>query len=86
MRWLEDEWFKYWIRGKNDTVAICNYCSKDVSVTNMEEVALTSHIKGKKHVERSPSDQCIKSLMPPAPATPLTMLKISLSGVWSFQW
>ena len=45
-----------------DTVAICNYCSKDVSVANMEEAALKSHMKGKKDVERSPSDQCIKSL------------------------
>ena len=27
--------------GKNDTVAICSYCSKDVSVANMEEAGLT---------------------------------------------
>ena len=46
--------------GKNDTVAIRNYCSKDLSVASMEEAALTSHIKGKKHLERSPSDQCIR--------------------------
>ena len=26
----------------------------------MEEAALTSHIKGKEHLERSPSDQCIR--------------------------
>ena len=65
--------------GKNDNVAICNYYSKDVSVANMEEVALMSYMKGKKHVERSPSDQCIKSLMPPTPALPLIILKISLS-------
>ena len=84
-RWLEDEWFKYWIRGKNDTVAICNYCSKDVSVANMEEAPLTPHMKGKKHVQRSSSDQCMKSWMPPPPASPLITLKISLSGVWSFQ-
>ena len=83
--WLEDEWFKYWIRKTNGTIAICNYCSKDVSVANMEEAALTSHMKGKKHVERSPSDQCIKSLMPPTPAPPLIILKISFSGVLSFQ-
>ena len=66
---------------KNDTVAICNYYSEDVSVGNMEEAALTSLIEGKKHVEGSPSDQCIKSLMPPTPALPLIILKISLSGV-----
>ena len=39
---------------KNDTVAIWNYCSKDVSVANMKEAALMSHAKGKKHVETVP--------------------------------
>ena len=34
----------------------------------MGKAALTSHKKGKKHVEGSPSDQCIKSLMPPTPS------------------
>ena len=42
----------------------------------MEEAALTSHTKGKKHVERSPSEQCIKSLTPPTPAPPLIILKL----------
>ena len=80
-RWLEDERFKQ----KNDTVAICNYCFKDASVANMKEAALTSHMKGKKHEERSPSHHCIKSLMPQTPAPPLIILKIRLPGVWSFQ-
>ena len=70
--------------GKKMTLAICNYCSKDVSVASMEEAALMSHMKGQRHVERSRSDQCIKSLMPPTPPPPLIILKISLSGVWSF--
>ena len=70
---------------KNDIVAICSYISKDVSVDNMEEAVLTSHMKGKRHLERSPSNQCIKSLMPPTPAPPLIILKISLSEVWSLQ-
>ena len=70
---------------KNDTVAICNYCSKDVSVANMEKVALTSHMKDKKQVDRSLSDQYIKSLMPQTPAPPLIIFKISLSGDWSYQ-
>ena len=65
--------------------AKCSYCSKYVSVTDMEEAALTSHMKGKKHVERSPSDGCIKSLIPPILALLLIILKISLSGVWSLQ-
>ena len=47
----------------------------------MEEADLTSNMKGEKHVERSPSEQCIKSLMPPRSAPPLIILKISLSGV-----
>ena len=51
----------------------------------MEEAALTSRIEGKKHVERPPSDQCIKSLMPPTPAPLLIILKISLLGLSSFQ-
>ena len=38
-------------------------------IANMGEAALTSHMKGKKHIERSPSDQRIKSLIPPTPAT-----------------
>ena len=66
---LEHEWFKHWIREKWH-VAICSYCSKDVSVANMEEAVLMSHIKGKKHIERSPADQCIKLLML-TPALPL---------------
>ena len=37
-RWLEDERFKHCIRKKNDTSAICNYCSKDVSVANKERL------------------------------------------------
>ena len=72
-------------RGENDTVAICNYFSKDVIVANMEEAALTSHMKDKKHVERYHSDQCIESLMAPTPAPHLIILKISLSRVLSFQ-
>ena len=31
---------------KNNTVAICNYCSKDVSFVNVEETVLTSHTTG----------------------------------------
>ena len=70
--------------GKNGTVAICNSCSKDVSIANMEDDALTSHMKCEKHIERSPN-QCIKSLRPLMPAPPLIILKISLSGGWSYQ-
>ena len=71
--------------GKSDTVAICNYYSKNVSVANMEEAALTSHMKGKKHVEKSPFGLCIKSLMRPTFAPPLIILKINFSGVLGFQ-
>ena len=38
-RWLEDEWFKHWIRKK--------MISKDVIVANMKEAALASHMKCK---------------------------------------
>ena len=80
-RWLENERFKHWIRKKNDTVAICSYCCKDVSVPIMEEAALISHMKGKKCGERSLSDQCIKSLMSSTPASPLIKLVRLESGV-----
>ena len=70
--------------GKNDTVAICNYCSKDLNVTNKEKAALTSPMKDKKLVYRSPSEQYIKSLMPPTPVPPLIIFKISLSRVLEF--
>ena len=70
--------------GKNDTVAICNYCSKDLNVTNKEKAALTSPMKDKKETYRSPSEQYIKSLMPPTPVPPLIIFKISLSGVLEF--
>ena len=56
-----------------------------MSVANMEEAASMSHMKSTKHIERSPSDQCIKSLMTLTPTSHLMNLKISLSGVWSFQ-
>ena len=90
--------------GKSDTVAICNYYSKNVSVANMEEAALTSHMKDKKHLERSPSDQCyiinatnicfsfdhienyfVWGLQFPIVNYTMIIMKISLSGVWSFQ-
>jgi hypothetical protein len=67
-KWLEDDRFKHWIRKKDDTIVKCSYCCKDVSVANMGEAALTSHMKGKKHIEKSPSDESIKTLMPPTSA------------------
>ena len=70
VRWLEKERLKYWVREKIGTVTLWNFWSKDVSVSNMEEAALTENMKGKNHVERSPSYQCIKPLMPPTPAPP----------------
>ena len=32
--------------GKSNTVAVCSYCSKDVSFVNVEETVLTSHTTG----------------------------------------
>ena len=72
-----------WLWKKNDTIAMCNYCSKETSVASMEEAALTSYMKDKKHTERPPSDQCIKSLVRPTPASSLIILKKKLSGGWS---
>ena len=60
-RWLKDKWFEHWTR-KKMTLAMCSYCSKDVSVAIMEQPALMSHKKGKKHVKRSPSDQVYQTI------------------------
>ena len=39
---------------KVDTLARC----KDVDVLNMSESALKVHMKGKKHIDHTPSDNC----------------------------
>ena len=80
---LKDERFKHWIR-KNPALLqyviidlrrqCCQYGRGRFNVTR-------GRLKARK---RSP-DQCIKLLMPPSPVAPLTILKISLSGDWSFQ-
>ena len=72
-RWLEDEWFKHWIRKK-----MTLNCNMQLLFADIEEAALTLHMKCQKHVERSPSDQFNKSLMPAASAPPLIILKNSL--------
>ena len=58
-RWLEDERFKHWIRKKMTLLQYVIIALK-MSVLPLWKRSLTSHMKGKKHVERSASDQCIK--------------------------
>lgn len=64
-KWLEDTKFSGWIRKKTETMAYCKFCSKDISIANMGESALTSHMGGKKHKERTPSND-ITSMLSPA--------------------
>ena len=53
--WLGDEKYQKWIRKRDDNTASCTYCWKEISINNMGEPALKSHLLSKKHIERSPS-------------------------------
>jgi len=61
--WLGEDRFKDWVRKKDDSTAKCSYCWKDISIGNMREAALTSHVKSKKHLERAPSGKIINSMI-----------------------
>ena len=68
-KWGHDDRFKLWVRKKDDATAKCNYCFKEINVSNMGEAALTSHMKSKKHLQRTPSQQNLKSFISP-PTSP----------------
>ena len=59
-----DSWFKNplysacIVPSKVDTLARCKCCCKDVNISNMGESALKSQMKGKKHLNHTPSDNC----------------------------
>ena len=46
------------VPGKVDTLARCKWCCKYVDVSNVGESALKSYMKGKKHIDHTPSDNC----------------------------
>ena len=55
--WLKNPLYSAWIvPDKVSTLACCKWCCKDVGVSNMGESALESHMKGKKHIDHTPSD------------------------------
>ena len=54
-----------WVRKKDSNTAFCQYCSRDIKVGNMGELALKSHILSKRHKERTPSLSNIASLLTP---------------------
>ena len=68
--WLGDEKYQKWIRKRDDNTASCTYCWKEISINNMGEPALKSHLLSKKHIERSPSTNTtsanIQSFLPEA--------------------
>ena len=75
--WLSDSRFSDWLRKVegNESSAKCSYCCKMFDILNMGESGLTSHMKGKKHKERSPSSSTLdfhfqKSSDPVSTATP----------------
>ena len=56
---LKNHFYTAWIvPGKVDTLAPCKWCIKDVEALKMVESALKSHMKGKKHINHTPSDNC----------------------------
>ena len=52
-KWLDDPLYSQWLKEKCDEVALCSYCKKEINIGNMGETALTSQLKGKKHLEIS---------------------------------
>ena len=59
--WLSNSEYNGWLSKKSDSLAQCKYCVKDIDVSNMGETAIKSHMKGKKHVQKSPPAQSSKS-------------------------
>ena len=43
---------------ESDVLAHCKWCIKDVDILNMGKSALKSHMKGKKLINHTPSDNC----------------------------
>ena len=57
--WLRNPLYSAWILlGKVDSLVRCKWCCKDVDISNMGESALKSHMKGKKNIDHTPSDNC----------------------------
>ena len=57
--WLKNPLYSAWIlRDKVDTLARPKWYCKDVDASNMGESALKSHMKGKKHIDRTLLDNC----------------------------
>lgn len=50
--WNADSKFKDWISKESDKYAKCRICQKSISIENMGESALTSHMRGTKHREK----------------------------------
>ena len=57
--WLKNPLYAAWIApGKFDASAHCKWCRKDMDVSSVGESALKSYMKGKKHMNLTPSDNC----------------------------
>ena len=73
--WLSNSEYNGWLSKKSDSLAHCKYCVKDIDVSNMGETAIKSHMKGKKHVQKSPPAQSSKS----SDSFPLSLFQIPKS-------
>ena len=57
--WLKNPLCSAWIvPGIVVTLASYKWCHKDVDISNMGKSVLKSHMKGKKHIDHTPSDNC----------------------------
>ena len=74
-RWFENSSYKLWLERDTDKYkAKCKVCMKTFDVSNMGESALSSHEKGKKHInlmekQRSGTTVDIRNLLTNSPST-----------------
>ena len=61
--WLKNDHYNKWVRKKDSDTAFCEYCSRDIKVGNMGELASRSHILSKRQEERTFSLSNIASLL-----------------------
>ena len=55
--WLKHSLYSAWIGpGKVYTLASCNWCCRDIVVSNIFESGFNSYIKGKEHFDQVPLD------------------------------
>ena len=52
-KWLDDTCYSQLLKKKNNEVALCSSCKKEIDIGSTEETALMSHLEVEKHQEIS---------------------------------